>query len=170
MKWSRSELERLGDNQLVIDEQVSFSAESLEKIGRLRELKDVQIVGKGYFDQNVERFYVDMTVTGEMVVPCAITLEDIHLPLDFVASESFSFDKVEEDEPVNEVHGEILDLLPIIFQLILMEVPWKAVKENLKEYPKGDGWEIVREKDFERREKGLDPRLAKLKEFIPSDD
>jgi len=170
MKWSRSELERLGDNQLVIDEQVSFSAESLEKIGRLRELKDVQIVGKGYFDQNVERFYVDMTVTGEMVVPCAITLEDIHLPLDFVASESFSFDKVEEDEPVNEVHGEILDLLPIIFQLILMEVPWKAVKENLKEYPKGDGWEIVREEDFERREKGLDPRLVKLKEFIPSDD
>ena len=170
MKWSHSELERLEDKQLEFNETISFAPESLERIERLRDLKDVHIVGKGYFDQITQRFYVDMHITGAMVVPCAITLDDIHLPLDFTAFEIFSFVKVEDDEAVNEVQGEYLDLLPILFQLILMEVPWKVVKEGLTEYPKGEGWEVIREEDFNKKEKGIDPRLAKLKEFIPSDD
>ena len=170
MKWSRNELDRLVDKQLIIDEKISFPPESLERIERLRELRDVHIEGKGYFDPTAQRFYTDLQITGEMVVPCAITLEDIHLPLNFHASETFSFERVEEDETVIEVAGDVLDLYPTIFQLILMEVPWKVVKEGLRDYPKGEGWEVVREEDYEKRDKGIDPRLAKLKEFIPSDD
>ena len=61
---------------------------------------------------------------------------------------------------------EVVELLPVIFQLILMEVPLKVVKEGIKEYPKGDGWEVVKEEDYTKSKKDdIDPRLAKLKEF-----
>ena len=47
-----------------------------------------------------------------------------------------------------------------------MEVPLKVVKEGIKEYPKGDGWEVVKEEDYTKSKKDdIDPRLAKLKEF-----
>jgi len=29
-----------------------------------------------------------------------------------------------------------------------MEVPLKIVKEGLTQYPKGDGWEVVKEEDY----------------------
>lgn len=46
-----------------------------------------------------------------------------------------------------------------------MEVPHKVVKEGV-EYPKGKGWEVVTEDDFNASKKNaIDPRLAKLKEF-----
>ena len=48
--------------------------------------------------------------------------------------------------------------------MILMEVPLKVVKEGLIEYPKGNGWEVVRESD-QVEERPIDPRLAKLKDF-----
>ena len=77
----------------------------------------------------------------------------------------FSFDKT-NDEDVHEVKGDVVELLPVIFQLILMEVPLKVVKKGLKQYPKGDGWEVVKEEDYELSKKDeIDPRLAKLKEF-----
>ena len=48
----------------------------------------------------------------------------------------------------------------------MMEVPLKIVKEGLTQYPKGDGWEVVKEEDYiKEKSKEIDPRLAKLKEF-----
>ena len=59
-----------------------------------------------------------------------------------------------------------MELLPVVFQLILMEVPLKVVKEGIKEYPKGKDWEVVKEEDYQKeKRKEIDPRLAKLKEF-----
>mgnify|MGYP003271358823 FL=1 len=77
----------------------------------------------------------------------------------------FSFEKT-DDEDVHEVKGDVVELLPVIFQLIVMEVPLKIVKEGLTQYPKGDGWEVVKEEDYiKEKSKEIDPRLAKLKEF-----
>ena len=100
-----------------------------------------------------------------MIVPCSITLEDVEYDFHTKSLEVFSFDKT-EDEDVHEVKGDVVELLPVIFQLILMEVPLKVVKEGIKEYPKGDGWEVVKEEDYTKsKNDDIDPRLAKLKEF-----
>ena len=52
-----------------------------------------------------------------------------------------------------------------------MEVPLKVVKPGNITYPKGDGWEVMKEEDYRKEEKpAMDPRLAKLKEFKPQQD
>ena len=100
-----------------------------------------------------------------MIVPCSITLEDVEYDFHTKSLEVFSFEKT-DDEDVHEVKGDVVELLPVIFQLIVMEVPMKIVKEGLTQYPKGDGWEVVKEEDYiKEKSKEIDPRLAKLKEF-----
>ena len=42
----------------------------------------------------------------------------------------------------------------------------RLLKEGIKEYPKGNGWEVIREEDYIKSKKDeIDPRLAKLREF-----
>ena len=66
--------------------------------------------------------------------------------------------------------GDVVELLPVIFQLILMEVPLKAVKPGIGEYPQGKGWKVIREEDLRKeKEQEIDPRLAKLREFKVED-
>ena len=61
-------------------------------------------------------------------------------------------------------------MLPVIFQQILIEIPLKVVKPEIKEYPKGDGWKVIREEDLKaEKEREIDPRLAKLREFKAED-
>ena len=101
-----------------------------------------------------------------MVVPCSITNEDVDYPFHTEGSQVFAFHKVSKDSDIIETKGDIVELMPVIFQTIILEVPLKVVKEGLKEYPKGDGWEVIREEDYIKAKKDeIDPRLAKLREF-----
>ena len=132
---------------------------------QIRGLQDVTVSGNIHYDTASERVFADLDIEGVMIVPCSITLEDVEYDFHTKSLEVFSFDKT-EDEDVHEVKGDVVELLPVIFQLILMEVPLKVVKEGIKEYPKGDGWEVVKEEDYTKsKNDDIDPRLAKLKEF-----
>ena len=113
--------------------------------------------------------YADLSITGVMIVPCSITLDDVEVSFHSESEEVFSFVKC-EDADVHEAKGDVVELLPVIFQQILMEIPLKVVKPGIKEYPKGEGWKVIREEDLqEEKEKEIDPRLAKLREFKAED-
>ena len=138
-------------------------------MNQIRGLQDVTVSGNVHYDTASERVFADLDIEGVMIVPCSITLEDVEYDFHTKSLEVFSFDKV-DDEDVHEVKGDVVELLPVVFQLILMEVPLKVVKKGLKQYPKGDGWEVVKEEDYKKsKKKDIDPRLAKLKEFKVED-
>lgn len=165
MKWSRLELLKAKDNTIAFDEHIDFEPEVFSKMHQIRGLQDVTVSGNVHYDVARERVLADLDIEGVMIVPCSITLEDVEYDFHTKSLEVFSFEKT-NDEDVHELKGDVVELLPVIFQLILMEVPLKVVKEGLKEYPKGDGWEVVKEEDYTKEKtKEIDPRLAKLKEF-----
>lgn len=162
MKWTKKELA----NQLDVsfEEELQFDLRDLHKLDRLRDLRNVIVKGNGHYDCSSQRFEVDLDLAGEMIVPCAVTLEDVTVPFEISSHEIFSFLKSEDDE-IHECRNDFLELYPVVFQLILAEVPLKVVKEGAK-YPKGDGWEVMREDEYRNRAKNeIDPRLAKLKDF-----
>ena len=164
VKWTKTQLIQTSERGFEFHDDLEFTSESFEHLDRLRNLYDVQVDGKGYYDVTEERLTVDLQVSGEMVLPCAITLEDVVVPFDLEATEIFSFHPV-EDEEVHVCRKDWIDLNPVIFQLILSEVPLKVVKDDAV-YPSGDGWEILSEAEYQRRKGNeIDPRLAKLKEF-----
>ena len=146
-------------------EQVKFAPDTFEKNGRLRDLKDVEVSGTARYDSQEERLYVDFTVKGIMILPCAITLESVEQSFKTSETETFSFRKTTDEEDVVEVKGDTVDLNPTVYATIMAEVPWIVHKQGLKEYPKGNGWEVVREEDFAGRQKDIDPRMAKILEY-----
>lgn len=169
MKWSRTDLIHMADAPMRFSEKLKFDASAFEGFDRINGLKDVTVNGTGYFENLNQRFHVDLRIEGIMIVPCAVSLEDVDVPFEVESEEVFSFDPC-DDEDVHEVKKEILDLNPLVFQLILSQVPLKVVKEGIV-YPKGNGWEVIREEDYLRsRSQKTDPRLAKLKEFKIEDD
>ncbi len=165
LRWSKAELLQAKDGVINIEDTISFEPEVFAKMHQIRGLQDVTVSGNIHYDTESDRVFADLDISGVMIVPCSITLEDVEYDFHTKSLEVFSFEK-SDDEDVHEVKGDVVELLPVIFQLILMEVPLKVVKKGLKQYPKGDGWEVVKEEDYEKAKSDeIDPRLAKLKEF-----
>lgn len=166
MRWTKSELLQAKDNTIVFDEMIEFEEAAVSKVSNLRKLKDVTVSGDIHLDVSSDLAIANLTVEGVMVVPCAITCEDVDVEFETSSTEVYAFDKSKAVDDIRETKKDIVELYSAIFQLIVMEVPYKVTKPGLKEYPKGKGWEVVREEDFKAEKKReIDPRLAKLKEF-----
>lgn len=170
MKWTKVELLNLRENQLDFDEVVEFDNHCFDKEAVLKGLKNVHVSGTGAFGHGFDTFEFDLSIEGFMICPCAITNELVEVPFETYSHEIFSF--VDTDEiDVHVVKNEIIELIPVVFQLIHLEIPLKVVKDGLVDYPQGDGWRLMKEEDYEKsKEKEIDPRLAKLKDFKIKND
>ena len=170
LRWTRTELLNKMDSKVSFDEYLSFEPEAFTNNKRLKGLEDVHVSGDGYYVADLNIFEVDMVVSGIMITPCAITNEDIEVSFEFDSQIEFSFVDT-DDVDAYIVENDIVELIPVIFQLINLEVPLKAVSSGNVEYPNGEGWRIISEEDLKSSKKDeIDPRLAKLKDFKFSDD
>ena len=164
VKWTKTELYQTSGTDFEFEEDLKFDSSAFDSINRLTNLLNVNVFGHCCYDSHSKRFEIQLEITGEMVIPCAITLEDVTIPFDIESCEIFSFDQ-SDDENIHFCKKNWIDLNPIVFQLILAEVPVKVVKNDIS-YPKGDGWEIITEQDYlNSKIDEIDPRLAKLKDF-----
>lgn len=171
VKWSKIEILNSHSNGIRFDETIRFDKEVFKKHHHIRDLKDVNVRGSLRYDGVSDLVYCEMVVSGKMILPCAISQEDVEYPFTFDTEETFTFHKVEDDSDIHEAKGDVVELLPIIFSSIMMEIPLKVVKEGIQAYPKGDGWEVITEADYySEKKKEIDPRLAKLKEFKIEED
>lgn len=66
-----------------------------------------------------------------MILPCALTLEDVDYPFDIDSTEVFSFEKPDPLEDVHEAKKDVVDFTPIVFSNIMLEVPMRVVKMML---------------------------------------
>ncbi len=170
LKWTKTELLNKKDSKVTFDEELSFEPEAFVNNKRLRGLENVHVNGEGYYLADLDTFEVDMDVSGLMITPCAITNEDIEIPFEFDAHLEFSFVET-SDVDAYVVKNDVVELIPVIFKLINLEVPLKAVSSGNVKYPQGEGWRIISEEDLKASKKDeIDPRLAKLKDFKFSDD
>ena len=169
MKWSKLELLQAPNGTITFDDEITFDDSAFSKMSQIRGLQDVTVSGNIHYEEHDDRIYADLHISGVMILPCSITNEDVEYAFQTNSLEVFAFAKTEEDD-VHETKGDVVELLPVIFQLILMEVPLKVVKEGAN-YPKGNGWEVIREEDYKKAKVDeIDPRLAKLKEFKVEED
>lgn len=169
MKYSRLELLQAQNQTIAFDEHINFEPAVFTKMNQIRGLQDVTVEGNVHYDTISERVYAQLDIDGVMIVPCSISLEDVEYDFHTQSLEVFSFNKC-NDGDIHEVKGDVVELLPVIFQLVLMEIPLKVIKKGLKQYPKGNGWEVVKEELYDVSKKDdIDPRLAKLKEFKMED-
>ena len=137
--------------EIDIDTKVKFEEENLKKAGILN-MDEVNIKGK--ITENLDEYLLKLNINGKMILPCNLTLEPVDYPFN-----------IEIEENLNEIaknSKKTIDILPIIWENILMEIPMKVISPKAKDMKtKGDGWELI----TDSKEKGNNS-LAKLKDLL----
>lgn len=124
----------------------------------IRRISPVKV--SGYISNNEEEYELDINITGTMVLPCARTLKDVDYPFNIHIDEIID----ENDDNSLEIIQNRLEIFPIIWQNILVDVPLRVLAPDAEEKSlEGDGWRLITEDDDKEK---IDPRLAKLKDYI----
>ncbi|KOO40754.1 YceD family protein [Priestia koreensis] len=165
MKWTVHQLYQLQNKGLNFDETID-GKEFTDMGDEIRRVSDVHI--KGRADISSARVTFSFTVEGELTLPCARTLVDVQYPFSIHANETFILKPTDyEDEEVHFLEGDIVDLYPVIKELILLEVPMQVFSENTDVSgaapQSGKDWEVISE---ENRKDRIDPRFAALQDFF----
>lgn len=147
-------------DEISIDNEIDIPKEYLEGT----EIKDISKVKvNGIITENGESFDINLNIKCNLTLICSISLKDVNYPVDINIDEMIS-DQSELEEDFYKIINNSIDLLPIIWQNILVEVPIKVVSPDIEEKNiYGDGWKFV---TTEEENKEIDPRLSKLKEFL----
>ena len=133
---------RLNNNivsSIPIDITYSFNPNELEGTDLIK--LDIKVEGE-LFKNSLGNIEIDSTVSGVMVIPCAISLKPVNYPF----SLNISGDVTTLFE-INETNFQnTIDIFPIIWENILMEIPTRVVSDDAKDVNmSGDGWSFTTE-------------------------
>jgi uncharacterized protein len=147
------------DKCIDIDEYYTFDESYLSKTDILK-LDDVHIKGSITKD-SLDNLIIYLNIKGIMVLPCSITLEPIDYSFTIEIEDNLENLLKEIDENPQKLEKTI-DILPIIWENVLMEMPTKVTSPKAKDIKlSGDGWELV----TEEKEK-VNPEFEKLKDLL----
>ena len=146
--------------ELEIDGDVNIPEELFDGT-QIRELKDVKFVGSivKLCDGDYE---IAGSLTGIMVLPDDITLEDVDVNFASEIDDNFSeFCKLEEKNL--EIIQNRLDITEFLWQNILVEIPLKVVSgKNEGLTLEGNGWRLITEEELKKSNNSPFSELSKM--------
>jgi len=126
-------------SKINIEENVVFDEEYL-KNSEIRKLKNINVIGIVSIDYE-DNLILNLNINGTMVLPCAVTLNDVDYNFDTEFEENLG--KFEEIYKKNKNTLEISDIL---WENIVLEIPIRVVSDDLEpSNTSGDGWELISE-------------------------
>jgi uncharacterized protein len=166
LKWTLSQLQKYRNKDFIIDEIVRVD-EIKQVDPTIREVSPMHITGRGDIDSTKVTFH--LKIEGYLILPCSRTLVDVKLPINVETTETFLLQGsvYETEEEAFQVKGDVVDVMPIIQEILLLEVPMQVFCEDVNHEEaapqSGKDWEVVNEED---QSKKIDPRLAGLAKFF----
>ena len=147
-------------DKILIDDTVVIPKEYLEN-SDIKNISEVKVTGEITSDE-VETV-INLNIKCDLTLICSVSLKDVNYPVDINIEEIIG-ENDENLEDFDKIINNSIDLLPIIWQNILLEVPIRVVSPDVKEENiYGDGWKFITK---EEEKKEIDPRLSKLKDFL----
>ena len=139
-------LEKLINNyleELKIEETINYSEDDLKNT-EIKRLSEIKI--KGDIKSTTEELYfLNLKVTGMMVLPCSISLEEVEFPFNFYIEEVLT-EKMTEEENYIKIIDNSIDIKSLVWQNIVMEIPLKVVSPNIeRKIMQGEGWKLIEE-------------------------
>ena len=87
-----------------------------------------------------DEYFIKLSISGEMKIKDSITLDDVNYPFSIEIDDNLE-EFVEKDE-------NSLDIIEVLWQNIVLEVPLRyTVISDYSKY-QGDGWKLVSEEDL----------------------
>ena len=147
------------DEYIDIDDNIVFDEEKLKE-NNIVDIKDVKI--KGIITKNNDSYDIDIILSGILVLPCSVTLK----PVDINFENNITGNIEQLLEEINESSKKTqntIDIFPIIWENILMEIPIRVVSPEASNIKlEGEGWKLI-----DNEEKGsLNPGLQKLNDLL----
>ena len=147
-------------DKILIDDTIVIPKEYLEN-SDIKDISDVKVSGEITSDE-VETV-INLNIKCNLTLTCSVSLKDVNYPVDINIEEIIG-ENDENLEDFDKIINNSIDLVPIIWQNILLEVPIRVVSPDVKEENiYGDGWKFITK---EEEKKEIDPRLSKLKDFL----
>lgn len=166
LKWTLNQLQKHRNKEFLIDETVNM--DDIKKDDpNIRDVSPILITGRGDISSTKITFH--LTIKGYLVLPCSRTLVDVNFPIHVETTETFLLfgPDYEPDEEVHRVNGDVIDLYPVIREILLLEIPMQVFCDDApgeKGAPQsGMDWEVLSELDHQEK---IDPRLADLAKFF----
>lgn len=108
----------------------------------VKDIQNLKVTGT-IIDNSTLEYEIKLNITGTLVLRSAINGNDVFKNID-IKYDDFINNLVE----IYKNSSNTLDILPIIWENILLEIPIRAVNsEDMFESVAGDGWEVVSEED-----------------------
>ncbi len=169
LKWTLNQLQKYRNKEFPIDEIVRI--DDIKKDDpTIREVSPMHITGHGDIDSSKVTFH--LKIEGYLILPCSRTLVDVKYPINVETTETFLLQDsvVQSEEETHRVKGEVIDITPIIREILLLEVPMQVFCDDVESEDaapqSGKDWEVISEESESNK---IDPRLAGLAKFFDED-
>lgn len=148
------------DKYIIIEEKVSFESDRAKGIDLL-DLKNTIVKGK-LFKNSMQDIELEIEIEGIMILPCAISLKPTDYEFKIELNKNIDVLASEIDEIIKKTKNSI-DILPIIWENILVEIPTRVINDDLSDVvSEGDGWKIITEQE----KTYINPELEKLRNLL----
>ena len=128
--------------------EVNYNEDYLSK-SPIRKLKDTKFEGEITKLYNGE-YMISGNLTGIMVLPDDITLEDVDYNFNSEIEEKFKYSNENSDNNLKIIQNR-LDINEFLWQNILVEIPLKVVSEKNKNISlEGNGWRLITEEELNK--------------------
>ena len=129
------------DEYALIDLDYSFTLEQLKNTGILK-LDHVKI--EGNITNHFRQLHLNVVIKCVMVLPCSISLKPTEYPFTIKIDD----DIIEKELENTRNSGNSIDIFPIIWENIVMEIPLKVVNDDLSDVKKeGNGWKFITDEE-----------------------
>lgn len=136
-----TKLQNRSVNELNYSDTITIDKSMYENTD-IRNLSDVKV--NAHIKRVTDSSYnMSLIIDGVMTLPCSVTLKDVLYPFHIETEVKISNDDENLEEYVKIIQNSI-DILPIIWQNIALEIPLKVVSDDISDTPtSGDGWKLV---------------------------
>lgn len=123
---------------IIIDEDIEFAKE-IYNLPEIKNLKSIHLNGKVEINESDE---VTLTgaLTGTMTILDSISLDEVDY--------NFSIDLEENLEEIIEKDKNSIDIIEILWQNIVLEVPLRYTEVTDYSKYSGDGWRLISEEEL----------------------
>ncbi len=135
-----------------IDTTCNFTNFEGTDIQKMTEVKVTGTITKDVADD----YFISLNIQGTMTLPDSLTLEPVEYP--FAINVDENLEEVAENFKKSD---KTIDILPIIWENILMEIPIRVTGKNSKALKtEGEGWSFMEDNP------GTNNSLSKLKDLF----
>ena len=150
-------------DQIDIDQDLEVEEKYLDNT-EIIDMKKLHIIGY-ITKEDGDDYNLKVRVYGTMILPCSVSLKPTDYDFDFEIDDNI-IELLEEIGKNVKKDEFTLDIFPIIWENILMEIPMRIVNSDIQDVKlKGDGWRVVTD-DKKDSDESVNPELAKLKDLL----